>query len=301
MVGIITTIYTPALTAITMGLVGNKSFPKRMGRNETFNHAGNVIITTSAGLMGYYISFLGIFYMMMSVCVLSIIAVLLIREQEIDHNVAREAEVVDGYLKVVSIRELITDRKILLYTTAIVLFYFANAAMFPILGQMLGLDDPHTATLYTAAGITIAEAVMIPVTALTGYLASKGNRKYLFLIAFMILPVRGMLYTLTDDSNVLMAIQMLDGVGAGIMKVISVVMIADLTKGTGRFNLMQGTVVTAVGIGSSLSDYITGIIIKNSSYNTGFYFLSSIAVLGLVFSWLFVPETRDIRKVKTDL
>ena len=300
LVGIITTIYTPALTAITLGMVGNKDFPRRMGRNETFNHSGNVIITIAAGLMGYYVSFLGIFYMMMAVCILSSIAVLLIYEKDIDHTVAREAEVIDGHVQVVSIRQLMTEKNILLYTVSIVFFYFANAAMFPIVTQMLGLDDPHSATLYTAAGITIAEFVMIPVTALTGYLASKGNRKYLLLIAFMILPVRGMLYTLTDNTHLLMAIQVLDGAGAGIIKVISVVMIADLTKGTGRFNLMQGAIVTATGIGSSLSDYITGIIINNTSYNTGFYFLSSVAVIGLLFFWIFVPETKDIRKLKTD-
>jgi len=300
LVGIITTIYTPALTAITLGMVGNKEFPKRMGRNETFNHTGNVIITVASGLIGYYVSFMGIFYMMMSVCLLSIIAVLLIREQDIDHNVAREAEVVDGHLQVTRLKVIFTDRKIVLYTISIVLYYFANAAMFPIVAQMLGLDNPHKATLYTAAGITIAEGVMIPVTALTGYLAFKGNRKYIFLTAFLVLTIRGILYTFTDNSNLLMAIQTLDGAGAGIMKVISVVMIADLTKGTGRFNLMQGTVVTAIGIGSSLSDYLTGIVVVNSNYNTGFYFLSAIAVVGLVFTWLFVAETKDIRQVKSD-
>ncbi|MFL5730400.1 MAG: MFS transporter [Cytophagaceae bacterium] len=295
-IGIITTIYMPAITAITLGMSGNKLFPKRMGRNETFNHAGNVTITVTAGLIGYFYSYAAIFYLMTLMCMLSIIATLFIREKDIDHALAREARGGEAKAPVTGIGTLFADRNILFFTIAVVLFYFANGAMFPILAQMLALGREKYATLYTSAGITIAELVMVPVAAFTGYAAYKGNRKYLFMIAFMILPVRGLLYTGGDDPFYLLSIQTLDGVAAGIVKVISVVMIADLTRGTGRFNFMQGSVVTAIGIGTSLSDYITGTIVSKHGYETGFIFLACIGAAGMLFFWKFVPETKDIRK-----
>jgi len=61
-------------------------------------------------------------------------------------------------------------------------------------------------------------------------------------------PIRGVLYTLTANKALLVAIQVLDGVGAGIFGVVSVLVIADLTRGTGRFNLTLGAITTAVGI-----------------------------------------------------
>jgi len=294
-IGVITTIYTPAITAITLGLVGNRIFPKRMGRNETFNHTGNVIITIAAGLIGYYISYHGIFYLMIMMCLLSITATLFIKDKEIDHAVAREANEIEGKESIISIKVLFKDKIIIFYTIAVVLFYFSNAAMYPILTQYLAKGRESVATIYTAAGITIAEFVMIPTAAITGYAAAKGNRKYLFLIAFIILPIRGLLYTLFEDPYHLLAIQLLDGLGAGIVKVISVIMIADLTIGTGRFNFMQGTVATAIGIGTALSDVVTGTIVNTLGFHAAFYFLSFIAIIGLLFFLFLVPETKNIR------
>lgn len=67
------------------------------------------------------------------------------------------------------------------------------------------------------------------------WVGSLWGRKPLLLIAFAVLPVRAVLYTLTHHSAVLIAIQVLDGVGAGIFCVVSVLVIADLTHGTSRF------------------------------------------------------------------
>jgi MFS family permease len=69
--------------------------------------------------------------------------------------------------------------------------------------------------------------------------------------------------TFNSAGNVIAAVsmgllQILDGVGAGIFGVVSVLVIADLTQGTGRFNLTLGAISTAVGIGASLSQGIAG-------------------------------------------
>jgi len=87
----------------------------------------------------------------------------------------------------------------------------------------------------------------------------------------------------------------LDGVGAGIFGVVSVLVIADLTQGTGRFNLTLGAISTAVGIGASLSQAIAGFIVHHAGYNTGFLFLAAVASVAFGILYLFMPETRDAR------
>jgi len=99
-----------------------------------------------------------------------------------------------------------------------------------------------------------------------GIKARQWGRKPLPLIAFGVLPIRGIFYTLTSSTSSLIAIQVLDGVGAAIFGVVSVLVIADLTQGTGRFNLTLGAVTTAVGIGAALSQSIAGGIVHRFGY-----------------------------------
>jgi MFS family permease len=108
-----------------------------------------------------------------------------------------------------------------------------------------------------------------------------------------VLPIRGILYTLTSSIYLLVGIQVLDGVGAGIFGVVSVLVIADLTRGTGRFNLTLGAIATAVGIGAALSQTIAGAIVHHSGYRAGFLLLSIVAAIAFSILWIFMPETLD--------
>jgi MFS family permease len=102
-------------------------------------------------------------------------------------------------------------------------------------------------------------------------------------------------YTLTANTGALVAIQLLDGIGAGIFGVVSVLVIADLTQGTGRFNLTLGAISMAVGIGASLSQVIAGGIVHHFNYNSGFLFLAAIAASAFAILYLLMLETRDRR------
>jgi MFS family permease len=115
------------------------------------------------------------------------------------------------------------------------------------------------------------------------------------LIAFGLLPVRGLLYTLTNSASSLVAIQILDGIAAAIFGVVSVLVIADLTKGTRRFNLTLGAVTTAVGIGAALSQSIAGGIVHPWGYHAGLEFLAAVAALAWIILWTAMPETRDFK------
>ncbi len=103
------------------------------------------------------------------------------------------------------------------------------------------------------------------------------GRKAVFLIGFAALPIRGALYTLSDNPYYLVGVQLMDGIGAAIFGVLSVLVIADLTRGTGRFNFTQGVVATATDLGASLSNSITGFIVQRAGFNVAFLFLAVVA------------------------
>ena len=286
--------FAPAVAAITLGMVGPKALDKRVGRNETFNHAGNVFAALLAGLLGYYVSTKGIFLLLAAMSILSSISVWRIREEDIDHQLARgcsdeEQQANDG--KPSGIRAILGNRSILFFALACVLFHFANAAMLPLLGQRLAQGiNAGASSAYMSACIIVAQLVMIPVSYFTGKLAPSG-RKRLLLIAFAVLPIRGLLYTLTGDPTLLVAIQILDGVGAGILGVLSILIVSDLTRGSGLFNTTQGAIATAVGLGASLSNAFAGTLLQKTNYNVAFLTLASLAVVALIVLWFFVPET----------
>ncbi|MEH1972629.1 MAG: MFS transporter [Nostoc sp.] len=301
MIGIAAAIFPPAITAITLGLVGHERLDRRVGRNETFNHTGNLLAATLAGLVGYFIARKAIFFLVAAMAVGSIISVRMIREREIDHELARgdgeegeEGQEEDNekpQQPYEGILQLLSDRQILFFTVAVVLFHFANAAMLPLVGQELAQGKGTSDTVYMSACIIVAQLVMIPVSNLAGRFAHTA-RKPIFLLGFAVLPIRGVLYTLSDNPYFLVSVQILDGIAGGIFGVLSVLMVADLTKGTGRFNVTQGMLNTAIGVGAGLSNVLAGFVVKSAGYNVGFLILAAIAVVALAVFWFCVPETK---------
>ncbi|WP_460636239.1 MFS transporter [Larkinella harenae] len=295
MMGVAAAWFTPAVAAITLGLVGPKALDGRVGRNETFNHAGNVFAALLAGLIGYYLSSKGIFVLLAIMSVCSSLSIWAIRETDIDHELARgcpaPSQPNSSTHPLTGWQALLKNRSILLFALACVLFHFANAAMLPLLGQRLAQGiDAGTSSAYMSACIIVAQVVMIPVSFWAGRLAPKG-RKRLLLVGFAILPIRGLLYTLTGDPGLLVAIQILDGIGAGIFGVVSILIVADLTRGSGLFNTTQGAIATAVGLGASLSNAFAGVLLQHTSYHVAFLTLAALAVVALGVLFFFVPET----------
>jgi MFS family permease len=140
--------------------------------------------------------------------------------------------------------------------------------------------------------VATTQAVITLLAAPAGRLAASWGRKPVLLVGFGVLPIRGVLYTLTRGTYPLVSIQILDGVGAGIFNVVAVLVIADLTRGTGRFNVTQGAIFTAVGIGAALSQTAAGAIVERFGYHAGFLFLAAVAAVAFGILLVFMPETR---------
>jgi MFS family permease len=186
---------------------------------------------------------------------------------------------------------LLSCRPLLFFAASVLLFHFANAAMLPLVGQKLALQDKNLGTSLMSACIVAAQIIMVPMAILVGRRANHWGRKPMFLAGFLILPIRGVLYTFSDNPYWLLGVQLLDGVGAGLYGALFPLVVADLVAGTGRFNVALGAVNTAQGIGASLSTTAAEFVAGYASYSAAFLALAAIAGAGLALFWVTVPET----------
>jgi MFS family permease len=291
-------IFPPALAAVTLGIFGHRAFTRRIGRNETFNHAGNACAAAIAGGAAYLWGPTVVFYLLAANAIASLISVLAIPPRAIDHDLARGlhdaiAGTPNAGDRPTGLTVLLTCPPLLIFAACAVLFHLANAAMLPLVGQKLALQDKNLGTSLMSACIVAAQVVMVPMAMLVGTKADTWGRKPLFLAALGILPLRGTLYTLSNDPYWLVGVQLLDGVGAGIYGAIFPVIVADLMRGTGRFNVAQGAVSAAQGIGAALSTALAGLIVVHAGYSAAFLTLGAVAAAGFVVFLLAMPETRS--------
>jgi MFS family permease len=188
----------------------------------------------------------------------------------------------------------IAKRPLLIFASCLVLFHLANSAMLPLMAGILTRRSGEWATVLIAACIVVPQIVAALAAPRIGRQAQEFGRRPLFLLGFLMLPIRGVLFAFafTHDATILVVVQMLDGVSAAVLAVMVPLVIADVTRGTGHFNLAQGAVGSAIGIGASFSTTIAGYITDHFSGRTAFLVLASIAAIGLALAWAFMPETK---------
>ena len=295
-------IFPPAIAAVSLGVVGPHIFAKRIGRNETFNHAGNATAAAIAGLAAYLFGPTVVFYLLAVMSVASIACLLTIPESAIDHDRARGLHEVGLQTRPGAGQDreqpsglsvLFTCRPLLIFAVCVTLFHLSNAAMLPLVGQKLALQDTRLGTSLMSACIIAAQIVMVPMAMLVGAKADDWGHKRFFLAALLILPIRGALYTFSDNPAWLVGVQLLDGVGAGIFGAIFPVIVADLMRNTGRFNVAQGAIITAQSIGAALSTTIAGLVAVRAGYSAAFLTLGAVAGVGAAVCFVALPETRS--------
>jgi MFS family permease len=285
-------IFGPAVAAITLGLVTRAALARRMGRNSAFDHAGNVAVAAAAGLVGWAFSQRAVFLLVPIFAALAAVAVLSIPANAIDHERARGADEAAENTAPISVwRVLGNSPPLLIFGVCTLLFHLANAPLLPLVGQKLAIAHKDLATAMMSACIIAAQLIMLPIALAVGRTADTLGRKPILLVGFAVLPVRAVLYTLSDNTWWLIGVQLLDGVGAGIFGAITPLVIADLMRGTGRFNIAQGAVASMQGIGAASSGLIAGLIVDHAGYSAAFLTSGAAAAVALAALLWKMPET----------
>jgi len=300
-IGAATSIATLTVSALSLGLVGRKALSRRMGRNGAFSHAGNMLTASLAGYAGFRISQEWIFYSSAALGIACSLAALAIRESDIDHAAAREAPDPEhaGDRTAGSATALLTSPAVLIFAVVVTLFHFTNSALLPLAGEEIARDKGKVASLYLTACIVLPQLVMIPVSWLTGWSANRLGRKVIFTVAFGALTLRAALFALSANPNFIVAVETLDGIGTGISGVITVLVVADLAKGTGRFNTLGGVMQSGLGIGAFLGNLLAGAAAKRFGFEPAFYGLAAVALAGMILFLVAMPETNPAESKST--
>ena len=298
--------YLPGINSLSLGLVGKEGFAKRATRNEMYRHVGVLMAGILPMLLIPRVGFHTYFYVCMAMSCFAALTTLLIDDSKIDHAAARGSDDQDSselsggsnaVTDLVPYRQLLCRRQIMLTIASVVIFHLGNAAMLPMTGQKIDelahnndtwISIPGIGEVDGAVGVSlssvIAEGTAIPVTFVVGRLADRGGwgRRRVALIGFTALPIRGVLLGLTNSIPGLLCIQLLDGVGGAIVGVIPILMMQDLTSGTGRFSSMQGGVAAALGLGTAVSQLVAGEIAELAGFSAMFNSLAGIACVALL-------------------
>jgi MFS family permease len=284
----------PAIVAISLGLVGHAALPERLGRNQRFASTGSLSAAGLMGLIGYVFSYRAIFLLVVALTLPLMVALARIHATDIHfgrscgapqhHTPDRPAR--SGRVN------LWKSPAMLVLGVGLFLFQLANASILPLVGEGLIYHGDSRSSLIVSALIVLPQIIVALMAPWVGRQAESWGRRPLLLIGFGALPVRALLFSLVTDPPLLLAVQLLDGVSGAVVGVMTALVIADATNGTGRFNLAQGLIGTVSGIGASLSTALFGLIAARFGQTVVFLSIASVAAVAAYIIWLWMPETR---------
>lgn len=300
LIGVCGGVFPPALAALTLGLTGSgDGFSQRIGRNDMFVHLGGASAAIAAGFFSQFNN-RAVFYL---VAFNALIALTTLRFVPAP-NMKKEAVPIQSNkteapkTKKPTIIDVLGRKgsPLLLFAFCLALFHFANAAMLPLVGQKLtSIYGVENATVLTSSAIVAAKFVMAPISRFVGTYADKWGRRPLLLIGFMALPIRGFLFSLSNNKFFLLGTQLLDGVGAGMLDTLLPLIVRD-SVGTSAslFGTSLGAIATIQGIGATLSNALAGVVVEKAGFDVAFRVLAGFSLFALLLLVTKMPETKNM-------
>jgi hypothetical protein len=285
-------IVTPAIAALSLGLVGRGAMSARTGRNNAFDAAGNALTAGAMGAAGQYISKSAIFLGAAALCIPALIALSFIRSDEIDYARARNAGIGGRAANFQRIFDLGKNLKLYIFAACIFLFQLADASVLPVVSQNLARDKNQSASLLMAGLIVTPQIIAATLSPWIGYYSEKFGRKPLLLMGFGIETLRVLLFAAYTSYPILIVGQCLGGISAASVTVLTVLMLADMTTGTGRFNLIQGFIGTVIAVAAAISTGTTGFLFEKFGHLPGFLVLGAAAASATLLFWVALTETK---------
>jgi MFS family permease len=164
--------------------------------------------------------------------------------------------------------------------------------MLPLIGENLAISVHDRPAIWMSGLIIAPQIVVVLLAPWVGFHSEKRGRRPLLLIGFALEPVRALLLAFTAGYAFLIVGQILSGITGAIIGVLTVMVITDLTAGTGRFNLAVGTVGALSGIAAAISTSSTGFLFQALGPTIGYLPLAAIAAAATAMLWVFLSETK---------
>jgi len=263
----------------------------RTGRNYRFDAAGNALTAGLMGLAGQYFAKSAIFLGSAALCIPALIALSRIRADEIDYARARNAGKGQQAKSYHRIFDLGKNRKLYIFAACVFLFQLADASLLPVVGENLAQSKTEYASLLMAGLIVVPQIVVALLSPWVGLYSEKWGRKPLLLLGFGLEIIRTLLFVFSASVPILLIAQLLGGISAAAVTVLTILVITDLTTGTGRFNLVRGSVGTLIAIAASISTTATGFIFQSLGHWEGFLILAATSAIATALLWAAMPET----------
>ena len=292
-----TSVLSPAIAAISLGLVGRRRLAARLGRNARFASAGNGAAAVIMGATGHFVSPQAVFFVTAAFTAPALAALFRIEDQEIKTVSAHggvAAKERSGILP--GLMELLKSRAMWVFMAGIVMFQLSNASMLPIVATELTKTSPSWAVSLIGGCIVLPQIIVALFAPWVGRMAQKIGRRPLLVAALAVLPIRGALLASFDGVFSVVPVQILDGVSAAVLAVLVPLVIADIAYGTGHFNLAQGVVGMSIGIAAAISTSASGYVADTYGIHAAFMMLGAVGGIGALFLLLFMPETRPRHK-----
>jgi hypothetical protein len=282
----------PAIAAISLGLVGHAAIGPRLGRNTRYAAIGNGLAAAAMGGVGYFISPQAVFFATAALAIPTVLALTTIRNDEIDPVRA------DGGLDLAkakrgaaAVLDLLRKRALIAFALCIFLFQAANAAMLPLVGSEMTLRSTQWASVLIAVCIVVPQLIAATLAPSVGRLAASIGRRPILLAGFAVLPLRTIVLAFNRDPASIVLVQALDGVSGAVLGVLVPLVLADISRGTGRFNLAQGMLACATGLGAATSTAVAGYLAARFGTGAAFAGLAAAAALAFVAALIAMPET----------
>ena len=311
--GVASAFFGPLLGTLALSLVGTERFGATLGMNQAWSHVGNIAVAVVTMAVAQYYGIRVVFYTIGFVSIIAAICLIFIRGSEL--NKGRPASAYRKFPKPIlkksalmkeepnssqlgnqweEFKDLFRNREIRILLISIICMHLANAPVLPLVAlnlRAIGGTDQDLALL-----VFISQFAMIPIAWIAGTYCQNYGRKPFFALAFLLLPIRILLYAFIQNPKAFLAIQLLDGIGNGIYGVIIILVCNDLTRGKNTFNSLVGMTATTLALGGIIGPLAQGMITQHLGFVTSYVVFAAVAVIGAIFFLLKMPETapRDV-------
>jgi MFS family permease len=278
----------PAIAAMSLALAGRFGMAVRLGRNARYSAVGNGVGAALMGACGQYLSERGVFYLTAALTLPALVTLLPLRRFSAARSAAQAAVAEQPKARVFAV---LADRRLLIFCFCAMLFTFANAPLLMLISGTLAKRGSNPSLLIGAC-IVLPQIIVALASPAVGRFADRHGRRLVLIIGFLMLPLRALVFSVTSNSTLVIAVQVLDGIAGAGFGILVPLIVSDVAARSGHFNLSLGAVGFAIGIGSTVSTSAAGWVADHFGMRHAFYFLASVGLIAVLLAAFAMPETR---------